>query len=164
MAAEEGFEGRCACGEIRYRMTSAPLFVHACHCTECQRLSGSAFALNALIETDRLELLTGDTEADPVAGTSGKPQTIHRCPHCRVALWSHYPGAGQAAAFVRVGTLDEPARLPPDIAIFTSSRLPWLPLPEGIPAVEHYYDRRDHWPAESLARLDAARGRPTPTA
>jgi hypothetical protein len=152
MSEPTSHEGRCSCGEIRYRMTSAPLIVHACHCTECQRLSGGAFALNALIETERLERLAGETEAVPVIGTSGKPQTIHRCPRCKVALWSHYPGGGPALSFVRVGTLDEPWRLPPDIHIYTSTRLPWLTLPADMAAVEEYDSRREVWSEECLAR------------
>jgi hypothetical protein len=149
-------EGRCTCGETRYRMTSAPIIVHACHCTECQRLSGGAFAINAMIETDRIELLAGSPEPAPVTGTSGKVQTILRCPRCRVALWSHYPRAAGKIAFVRVGTLDEPARLPPDIHIFTSTGLPWLALPEGARAVPELYSPREVWPVDSLRRWVAA--------
>ncbi len=150
------FEGGCACRALRYRLLSAPLIVHACHCTECRRLTGAAFAVNALIETRRLETLSGEPRPVPVTGTSGKPQAIFRCPDCATALWSHYPGAGTALAFVRVGTLDEPARLPPDIHIFTSTRLPWLALPEGARAVPEYYPARDVWPEESLERREAA--------
>ena len=156
--ASDGFEGGCACRAVRYRLLSAPLIVHACHCTECQRLTGGAFALNALIETDRLERLAGQPRAVPVIGTSGKAQAIFRCPECETALWSHYPGAGTKLAFVRVGTLDEPARLPPDIHIFTSTKMPWLRLPEGARAVPEYYSARDVWPAESLARRERLRG------
>jgi hypothetical protein len=147
-------EGGCTCRAVRYRLRSGPLIVHACHCTECQRLSGSAFALNALIESDRLELLAGAPRAVPVLGTSGKPQTVLRCAACEVALWSHYPGAGPKLAFVRVGTLDEPARLPPDIHIFTSTKLSWLELPEGAQAVPEYYSAKAVWPAKSLARRE----------
>ena len=145
-------EGGCACRAVRYRLLSPPLIVHACHCTECQRLTGAAFALNALIESDRLETLAGEPRTVPVTGTSGKPQTVLRCPVCAVALWSHYPGAGARLAFVRVGTLDQPARLPPDIHIFTSTKLPWLELPPGARAVPQYYSASDVWPADSLAR------------
>jgi hypothetical protein len=145
-------EGGCTCRAVRYRLLSEPLVVHACHCTECRRLTGSAFALNALIETDRLEILAGEARPIPVAGTSGKPQAVFRCPACQVALWSHYPGAGPKLAFVRVGTLDEPERLPPDIHIFTSTQLPWLELPEGARAVPEYYSAKEVWPADSLAR------------
>ena len=147
-------EGGCACRAVRYRLLSAPLIVHACHCTQCQRLSGTAFALNALIESDRLELLAGEARPVPVTGASGKPQAIFRCPDCRTALWSHYPGAGTKIAFVRVGTLDRPALLPPDIHIYTSTRLPWLELPPDARAVPEYYSAREVWPVESLARRD----------
>ena len=148
-------EGGCTCGAVRYRMTSAPLFVHCCHCRWCQRESGASFALNAMIETDRIELLTGETEPVDTPTESGKGQTILRCPACRVALWSHYAGAGDAIAFLRVGTLDTPDRLPPDIHIFTESKQPWVALPPDTPAVPHYYDRNEYWPRESLARRKA---------
>ena len=146
------FEGRCSCGDVRFRMRSAPLIVHACHCTECQRLSGGAFAINALIEADRVEILSGAPEPVAVLGTSGKPQSIYRCPRCRVALWSHYPGGGAKLSFVRVGTLDEPSRLAPDIHIYTSTKLPWLKLPPDVPAVAEYYSAREVWSEESLER------------
>jgi len=151
-------EGRCTCGEVRYRMTSAPLFVHCCHCRWCQRETGTAFALNAMIETDRVELLQGKPHAVETPSQSGKGQKILRCPTCRIALWSHYAGAGEAIAFVRVGTLDDPDRLPPDIHIFTESKQPWVFLPPGAPAVPQYYRRSDYWPEESLARRKALLG------
>lgn len=153
------FEGRCSCGEVRFRMNSAPLIVHACHCTECQRLSGGAFAINALIEADRVETLSGTPEPVPVIGTSGKPQSIYRCPRCRVALWSHYPGGGTKLSFIRVGTLDEPSRLTPDIHIYTSTKLPWLALPADVPAVADYYSAREVWSEESLERSRRLRER-----
>lgn len=148
-------EGCCTCRAVRYRLRSGPLFVHACHCRWCQRESGSAFALNAMIETDRIEQLAEPPEAVPTPSNSGKGQTILRCRHCRVAVWSHYAGAGPAVAFVRVGTLLEPDRLPPDIHIFTSSKQPWLALPADTPAVPEYYAREAHWPAASLERRRA---------
>ena len=157
MTDEFASHGRCACGEVRYRMNSRPMIVHACHCTECQRLSGSAFAINALVEADQLDVLAGRPEAVPVKGTSGKLQTIMRCPDCRVALWSHYPGAGPRIAFVRVGTLDEPNRLPPDVHIYTSTRLPWLELPASARAFEEFYDPAKIWTAESRYRFRQAR-------
>lgn len=151
------FEGRCACGEVRFRMNRAPMIVHACHCTECQRLTGGAFAINALIETSEVELLSGRLEPVPVKGTSGKLQTILRCPNCEVALWSHYPGGGPRVAFVRVGTLEAPERLPPDIHIYTSTKLAWLELPAGAQAVDQYYSPAEVWPAESRERFRRAR-------
>ena len=151
----ESFEGRCTCGAVRYRMTSRPLFVHGCHCTWCQRETGTAFATNAMIESDRVVLLSGELEEVDTPSNSGKGQVIVRCPTCKVALWSHYAGAGRAMKFVRVGTLDEPWHFPPDIHIFTSTKQPWVMLPPGVPAVPEYYDREKHWPAESLERRRA---------
>ena len=154
----ETFEGRCSCGEVRYRLTSRPMFVHACHCTECQRLSGGAFAVNALIEADRVELLAGEPGPVAVTGTSGRPQRIFRCPHCRVAVWSHYPGAGARICFVRVGTLDQSSRLAPDVHIYVSNKLPLIDLPKDVPAVAEYYSAKALWPEESLHRRAALRG------
>jgi hypothetical protein len=148
-------EGGCTCRAVRYRMTSAPLFVNCCHCTWCQRESGASFALNAMIEADRVVLLQGEPEVVNTPSESGKGQRITRCPACRIALWSNYAGAGDAVRFVRVGTLDEPDRLPPDIHIFTASKQAWVVLPPGMPSVEEYYDRAKYWPQESLERRKA---------
>jgi len=151
-------EGGCACGAVRYRMASKPLFVHCCHCSWCQRETGSAFVLNAIIEADRVDHLEGDPEAVMTPSASGKGQKIMRCPECRVAVWSHYSGIGNKVSFIRVGTLDEPGLVPPDIHIFTSTKLPWVELSHSIPAVKEYYNRKDHWPAESIARLKLTKG------
>jgi hypothetical protein len=151
----ETFDGRCTCGAVRYRMLSRPLFVHCCHCRWCQRETGASFALNAMIEADRVILLQGEPEAVMTPSASGKGQKISRCPVCRIAVWSNYAGAGDAIRFVRVGTLDEPDRLPPDIHIYTTSKQPWIILPPGVPAVEEYYQRSRYWPAESLRRREA---------
>ncbi len=128
------------------------MFVHCCHCRWCQRETGSAFALNAMIEADRVMLLEGSPEAVNTPSESGKGQKIVRCPNCRIALWSNYAGAGDAICFIRVGTLDEPDRLPPDIHIYTASKQPWVVLPPDTPAFEQYYDRNQVWAQESLAR------------
>jgi hypothetical protein len=145
-------EGGCACGTVRYRMETAPLFVNCCHCHWCQRESGASFALNALIESDRVTSLGREPELVRTPSASGKGQIIARCPACHVAVWSHYAGSGPFVKFIRVGTLDQPDLLPPDIHIYTASKQPWVVLPEGIPAVPEYYDMQQYWPAESLAR------------
>lgn len=151
-------EGGCACGAVRYRLEAAPIYVHCCHCTACQRETGSAFALNLLIEHDRVTLLAGAPEPVMTPSESGAGQKIWRCPACRVALWSNYGGAGDRIHFVRGGTLDNAAEITPDIHIYTRSKLPWLPLPEGARAAQAYYDIASVWPAESLARRKAAIG------
>ena len=149
--------GGCACGAVRYRLLSAPMFVHCCHCLDCQRQTGSAFVLNALIETDRIALLRGEPRPVAMPTDSGRPHDVHRCPACGTALWSDY-GARPALRFVRVGTLDDPRALPPDVHIYTRSKLPWIALPETTPAFEAYYDMRALWPAESLERRRAILG------
>jgi hypothetical protein len=146
------YDGGCTCRAVRYRMTSRPLFVNCCHCRWCQRETGTAFALNALIETDRVEVLEGDFELVDTPSNSGQGQKIARCPKCHIALWSHYAGAGDKLRFLRVGTLDEPDRFPPDIHIFTASKQPWVILPPDKPAVPEYYKSSEMWPAESLER------------
>jgi len=161
MAMDDGgtvLEGGCACRAVRYRMTGGPMFVHCCHCRWCQRETGAAFALNAMIEADRVVVLTGEPEVVPTPSQSGRGQRIARCPACRVALWSNYAGSGDAVRFVRVGTLDDPDRLPPDIHIYTASKQPWVVIPPGAVAVPEYYRARDHWPAASLARRKALKG------
>jgi len=163
MQQTDSLDGGCTCGFVRFRMTTSPLFVHCCHCRWCQRETGSAFALNAMIESDRVQLLTGRVEVVDTPSNSGKGQHIVRCPTCHIAVWSHYAGAGDAMSFVRVGTLDDPDRLPPDIHIFTSSKQPWVILPPECPAVPEYYRASELWPADSLARraaLFAAKARP----
>lgn len=153
-----GAEGGCACKAVRYRMTSRPLFVHCCHCRWCQRETGASFALNAMIEAGRVELLKGAPVGVDTPSESGKGQKIFRCPACQVALWSNYAGAGDKVRFVRVGTLDNPDLLPPDIHIYTASKQPWVVLPPGTPAVPAYYDRKQYWPADSLARRQTLLG------
>ena len=153
--AEDSFEGGCDCRAVRYRLRSRPLFVHCCHCRWCQRESAASFALNAMIEADRVTNLGAEPELVHTPSNSGAGQAIARCKKCRVALWSHYAGAGPVVTFVRVGTLDNPDALPPDIHIFTASKQPWVVLPAGTPSVPEYYDRDKYWPPESLARRQA---------
>jgi hypothetical protein len=150
----EILEGGCACGAVRYRLERAPMFVHCCHCRDCQRQTGAAFAVNALIETDRVALLAGEPAPYDMPTDSGRPHRIYRCPACQIAVWSEYGGLAKLR-FVRVGTLDDPAALPPTVHIYTRSKLPWVALPQGVPAFEAYYSSREVWPAESLARRAA---------
>ena len=148
-------EGGCDCRAVRYRMTTKPMIVHCCHCRWCQRETGASFALNAMIEADRVHMLQGEVEVINTPTNSGKGQKIARCTTCKIAVWSNYAGAGDAVRFVRVGTLDEPDRLPPDIHIFTSSKQPWVVLAPGAPAVAEYYKASEMWPDDSLKRRAA---------
>ena len=154
---EKQLEGGCACGALRYRLASHPMFVHCCHCKDCQRQTGSAFVLNALIEADRVLPLCGAAKAVRVPTDSGKPHEIFHCAECGTAVWSTY-GGRPAVCFVRVGTLDDPSALAPDVHIYTRSKLPWIKLPGDVPAFAEYYDTRKLWPQESLDRRKAAFG------
>jgi hypothetical protein len=149
--------GGCACGAVRYTLATAPMIVHCCHCRDCQRQTGSAFVLNALIESDRIRVTAGTPQPVPLPTDSGRPHDVYRCPACRVALWSDY-GRRPWLRFVRVGTLDDPAALAPDVHIYTRSKLPWIVLPPDRPAFEVYYDLDAVWPPASLARRRAASG------
>ncbi|CAN5916959.1 GFA family protein [soil metagenome] len=155
MANTETYEGGCSCRQVRYRMVSKPMFVNCCHCRWCQRESGTAFALNAVIEADRVELLAGAPEPVATPSASGKGQKVWRCPTCRVTVWSNYASLGAVVRFVRVGTLDNPDALPPDAHIFTMSKQPWVVLPEGTPVAHEFYDLKKVWPAESQERRKA---------
>jgi hypothetical protein len=150
----EAREGGCSCGEIRYRLTSEPLFVHCCHCLNCQRQTGSAFVINLLIEADRVELLSGEPQPIDVPRDDGSMQRIWRCPSCQTAIYSQY--TSPAVRFVRAGTLDEPRSVRPDVHIFTKSKVDWVVIPDGMPAFEVFYDARELWPAASRERYAAA--------
>lgn len=155
--------GGCRCGTVRYALARAPYVVHCCHCHECQVLSGSAFAINAVVETECLTLLAGTVAPVAVPTHSGRGQTIMRCTACQTAVWSHYGSLGQKAAFVRAGTLDSPALCPPTVHIYVRTRLPWITLPDGIPAFDGFYAGRDVpqiYGAEGAARLATLRARP----
>jgi hypothetical protein len=153
----DSLTGGCACGALRFRLASRPMFVHCCHCKDCQRQTGGAFVLNALIETARVEKLAGETRGVLVPTEGGRPHEIHRCPVCQTAVWSHY-GGYRALCFVRVGALDDPSALPPDVHIYVRSKLPWIALPPDVPAFPAYYDAKQLWPPESLVRRKALFG------
>ena len=146
-------EGGCSCGAVRYRQTAEPLFVHCCHCLNCQRQTGSAFVINMLIEAEHVEVVAGDPQPVDVPRDDGSKQRIFRCPECQIAVFSEY--GRPEVLFVRAGTLDEPSSVKPDVHIYTRSKLPWVALPDSVPAFEVYYDSRKLWPAESLERLSA---------
>lgn len=148
-------EGGCGCGAVRYQVTSAPMIVHACHCHLCQRQTGSSNAVNALIEADRVIVRSGEIEARVLDTPSGRGQRIARCASCKVALWSNYliNNQGEHLRFLRVGTLDNPALMPPDVHIFTGSKLPWYVTKADTPAVERFYDQNTTWTKAGLQRL-----------
>ena len=148
-------QGQCSCGETRYEMTDKPLYVLACHCTWCQRETGSAFATNAFIEADCVKLISGTLEVIDIPSKSGAGQRMHRCPTCKVALWSNYLGLGTDFSFVRVGTLNEPTQCPANIQIFTSTKFAWVQLNDKLPARDGYYNKDKYWSEDALKRFQA---------
>ena len=154
--ADYSAAGGCTCGKVRFKLTRNPLFVHACHCSLCQRQSGTAFALNGLIEARHVTHECGELEDLTMPTGSGSGQIVSRCPTCRIAVWSVYNRMGDTFRFIRVGALDEPDTCPPDIHIFTSSKPSWLKLPDDVVAVPEFYDATQYWPAASLERRKAA--------
>lgn len=157
MASVYPIEGGCDCGKVRYRMLTAPLIVHCCHCRWCQRETGASFALNAMIESDRVTSLGEEPELVFTPSASGAGQRVARCPHCKVAVWSYYVGSGHLTKFVRVGTLDNPDTLPPDVHIFTASKQPWVTLSGEVPSYAEFYEPKDVWRPGSLSRYEALR-------
>ena len=147
-------EGGCACGAVRYRLTDRPMFVNCCHCKDCQRQTGTAFVINAIIEADRVET-SGETHFTRMPTDSGSPHDVYRCTQCQTALWSTYGGRNEVR-FIRVGTLDDPGAVPPDAHIFTRSKLPWVNLTAEPHVYEVFYSTKERWPAESQARRAAA--------
>jgi hypothetical protein len=150
-------DGGCACGAVRYRVLSEPLFVHACHCTRCQRETGGPFAHHAMVEFSAMSLLTGTPEFVKVPTDSGNTHWVVRCPDCRTAMWNEHGSRNAVLRYVRVGTLDEPARFSPRAHIYVRSKQPWVMLDPAVPAFDGAYDRKKQWPAPSLARLERAR-------
>jgi len=148
--------GKCSCGEVEYSLLVKPMFVHCCHCTWCQKETGSAFALNALVENSNVIINKGSVNKIKTPSNSGSGQTIVRCANCHSALWSHYGAAEEKVAFVRVGTLINPGICKPDIHIYTTTKLDWMQLGEGTPVVEEYYRRSEYWPDSSIARYKNA--------
>ncbi len=162
MNETESRSGKCTCGEVEYHLAKAPMFVHCCHCTWCQRETGSAFAINALIESHEVQLLKGNPETIEIPSNSGIGQMISRCASCKTVLWSNYGAAKESVSFIRVGTLENPNTCPPDIHIFTSTMQDWVVLDESTPVMTEYYQRSKYWPEESLMRyklvIEAQRG------
>lgn len=150
------FDGGCFCGKLRYRLHGWPMFTYCCHCTECRRQTGSAFVINAQIESDRVEVLSGEPIAVPVPTESGYPHDIYRCETCQTAVWSNY-GRRSWLLFIKVATLDDPAAFRPEAHIYLRSRLPWLALDASIPGFDEYYDMERLWKRDSFARREAAR-------
>lgn len=138
-----GAEGGCDCGKVRYRLKAEPIVIKCCHCHACQRQTGSAFALNVIIESEHVEQIGEAPEQWDLDTSSGMGQANMRCPSCKVSVWSVFNAAGAKAYFVRAGTLDDPSGIEPDLHIFTESKLPWVTIPEGSETFPAFYSGKD---------------------
>ena len=148
-------EGGCACGAVRFRLKDRPMFTNCCHCLDCQRQTGGAFAINALIETDCIDMIGEAPVAVRMPTDSGGVHDIYRCAKCQTAVWSDY-GGRPWVRFVRVATLDDPTAITPDAHIFARSKQPWVGLPADAKVFDVFYDMQSLWPAQSLTRRQAA--------
>jgi len=148
--------GKCSCGEIQYELMESPMFVHCCHCSWCQRETGSAFAINALIESNQVKVIKGYPEKVHTPSNSDIGQDVSRCPSCKTALWSNYGAAKETISFIRVGTLNNPDAYSPDIHIFTSTKQKWVQLDNSLPVMKEYYQRSKYWPESSIIRYKNA--------
>ena len=150
-------EGGCSCGFVRYKLVGDPLIVHCCHCRYCQRQTGSSFALNALYDASKVEVLSGTVDRISVPTPTGDEQIIARCPKCEIAVWSNYliMGVKDLIHFVRVGTLDNPDLFPPDAHIYTESKQPWVVIPPDDLAVKQFYDYETTWSDDNRKIFDS---------
>lgn len=148
--------GGCLCGAVRYELRGPPMIVHACHCSLCQRRTGSALAVNLWIESERIRLLQGELTQRSAPGLEpDAPSRSWFCDRCGTCLWTRFHKAPEMSRFVRAGTLDDPAAFAPDAHIFTDSKQPWVVVPDGVPAFAGFYDLKTTWPDASRKRLRA---------
>lgn len=151
----EVHEGGCGCGAVRYRVEGEPIFVNNCHCRLCQRQTGSTSVVNAFFESDRVTVTQGALIEYTFKGGSGSDHVMRRCAECGTAVFSHYPRAGRLSTGIRVGSFDDPSAFTPTAVVFTESKMPWVALPEGIPAFEQYYEPSELLAPDRFARLQA---------
>ena len=151
----EVMRGACACGAVKFQLTASPIVVHACHCRDCQRLSGSAFVLNAVIEASNVELLSGEPGSSNLEAATGKAHVVSFCRDCGTYVWSQYLQL-PSMRFVRVGTLDEPDALSPPVHIWTSRKQAWVEIPPGLDVYPEFYSLKELWSDEALQRLKAS--------
>ncbi len=147
-------EGGCSCKAIRYKLTATPLIVHACHCRDCQRITGGPFVINIWIESRFVDAGSAQPKSFPLKGGTGKLHEVFFCANCGTYVWSKYHIVPSDCLFVRAGTLDNPDAVKPDVHIFTRTKLPWFELPKDARAFESAYQLKDVWTAESLERLN----------
>jgi hypothetical protein len=144
--------GGCGCGAVRYQLSGPPLFTHVCHCSECQRRTGSAFGLTMMIQRTQLEIIQGELKGISVNTDSGTLKTSYFCPACGVHIWNERDRDSSIYAF-RPGTLDNASGIVVGAHVWTCSKQAWVKLDPAIPAFKKMYDRGEVWPPTSLDRV-----------
>jgi hypothetical protein len=130
-------EGGCRCGQVRIKMTVPPFLTMACHCTGCQRMTGSAFSLSAAFPSNGFSI----TKGEPVVGGLHGTTRHFFCPHCM--SWMFTRPDGFDFVNVRATMLDDPSSFSPFIETYTSEKLSWTTTPAPhkfakFPALEEY--------------------------
>jgi hypothetical protein len=122
--------GGCLCGGVRYRFTGEPLAYYACHCTDCQRQTGSAFGLSMIVHREAVEVLRGEPRLFEVSMPDGRTKRGRCCPECPVRLWGE-PVKLPQLLILRPGTFDDPGVHEPFGDIWTQSARPWVGFTRG---------------------------------
>jgi len=123
-------EGGCNCGAVRYKLAGAPLVTAQCHCRNCQRQSGSAFSVNLVVRLSDVET-TGELTTWIDRDThSGNPVYRRFCGTCGSPIFSDL-ARGNGTTIIKLGTLDDPAAFAPAVSVWTTTKLPWVELPNG---------------------------------
>lgn len=125
-------EGGCNCGAVRYRLSGAPMAVAVCHCSNCRRQSGSAFSVNVVVRDDAMHVSGKLTTWEDPDTESGQPVLRQFCATCGSPIRS-LSATSPKLAIVKAGTADDPGQFVPAIHVWTSSALPWVDIPAGLP-------------------------------
>ncbi|MCF8503272.1 MAG: GFA family protein, partial [Caulobacter sp.] len=124
--------GGCLCAAVRYMCASPPVMTLVCHCTNCQKQSGSAFSVNVAVATGDLRLTAGEPTVYEDRGESGQPVYRHFCGACGSPIFSSV-AAMPDLLFLKAGTLDDTSGVKPALDVWCKSAQPWVPHPAGVP-------------------------------
>ena len=148
--------GGCFCGSTRYRLETAPLFCYACHCTDCNKQTGSVYACFTSIENDHITSIGAlPPKITTAIRSGGIIRHMASCGKCGTRLWAS-GDTTPVTADIATGTLDLPELMEPDLHSYIESKISWAILPESAKTCRGPFDYRKHWPKSSLKRLEAA--------
>jgi hypothetical protein len=147
--------GGCLCGAIRYRITAEPITVYACHCTDCQRRTGSALALSMLLPLAAIEVTAGEPAAYSASLPDGRVKRGRMCAGCCCRLWGE-PPKRPGIAVLQAGTLDNTSWVRPAAHVCARSAQSWFVFPADVPV----YPTMPEDPAELVRHWREAQGPP----